>query len=266
MIPKYLYHYTTVETLKKILASSNIRFTRLDLLNDPYEGLIFMDNIPRNKEFFRKLIYCACFTEQAIESVNLWAVYTDMRGVRIKLKSNMFVENLSLMEHKDSFVPYGNLDDKLTRKIQIGKESFDLTISRIFGPIKISYVHTLEETTGIVIDGAIKSPEVENDSFMRAYDLRELGLRKINYWNFEDEWRYKLQFAEAVNEKNDLINYDYYVKSPEYIDIPLHSHISEITLGPRITEEDCIDLKLFLKNNKFDIPVVESKIKIGKWR
>lgn len=44
MIPKYLYHYTNVDSLLKILQSQTIRFTRLDLLNDPYEGnFLFSD-------------------------------------------------------------------------------------------------------------------------------------------------------------------------------------------------------------------------------
>lgn len=34
--PKYVYHYTSIETLASILDSGKIRFTRLDYLNGFY--------------------------------------------------------------------------------------------------------------------------------------------------------------------------------------------------------------------------------------
>lgn len=38
MILKYLYHYTSTDTLKKIISGKTIKFSRLDTMNDPLEG------------------------------------------------------------------------------------------------------------------------------------------------------------------------------------------------------------------------------------
>jgi hypothetical protein len=35
---QYLYHYTTVESLYKIIESGAFRFSRIDKVNDPVEG------------------------------------------------------------------------------------------------------------------------------------------------------------------------------------------------------------------------------------
>lgn len=40
MIPKFLYQYTDIESLEKIYKTKTILFKRLDLLNDPFEGVV----------------------------------------------------------------------------------------------------------------------------------------------------------------------------------------------------------------------------------
>ena len=61
MIPKYLYQYTDIDSLEKIYTTKKILFKRLDLLNDPYEGLA-KDKLGLEIEKARKYIYCSCWT------------------------------------------------------------------------------------------------------------------------------------------------------------------------------------------------------------
>ena len=63
MIPKYVYHYTSIDSLKKIIESKKIRFKRLDLLNDPYEGLHEFENLDNYSGELRKVIYCSWWTD-----------------------------------------------------------------------------------------------------------------------------------------------------------------------------------------------------------
>ena len=105
MIPRYLYHYTSIETARKILESRKIRFTRLDLLNDPYEGEFMLPEIDLYQGELRKVVYCSCWNADESESVNLWHIYTNMNGVRIKIKSSMFKKEMLLTEQKSGFVP-----------------------------------------------------------------------------------------------------------------------------------------------------------------
>ena len=65
MIPKYLYHYTKIDTMKKIIDSHKIRFTRLDLLNDPCEGIVQFTDVTRHLNIIIKIKKCiwvwACY-------------------------------------------------------------------------------------------------------------------------------------------------------------------------------------------------------------
>lgn len=94
MIPKYLYHYTSIDAIKEIVDSQKNRFTRLDLLNDPYEGIVDFEDIKEYPNINQKVIYCSCWTPETSESVILWTIYTKMKGVRIKVKSNLFSYNI----------------------------------------------------------------------------------------------------------------------------------------------------------------------------
>ena len=83
--PKYLFHYTSIDKLCLILRNRSLRFTRLDKVNDPEEGLT--RHFPSSKFF----TYVSCWTSEEKESLLLWKMYSaDMKGVRIRLPINMF--------------------------------------------------------------------------------------------------------------------------------------------------------------------------------
>jgi len=63
MIPKYLYHYSSIEKLGNIIEHGTIRFTRLDVLNDPLEGLL--DDM--EDTVFKMLVYRG---RNAVEEIN----------------------------------------------------------------------------------------------------------------------------------------------------------------------------------------------------
>ena len=83
----YLYHYTTVQALAAILNSGNIRFKRLDLVNDPEECEIKIEGF----EHIKRLIYVSSWTDNVEETLPMWKMYTNnYEGVRIGLPINMF--------------------------------------------------------------------------------------------------------------------------------------------------------------------------------
>lgn len=111
MIPKYLFHYTSLEGLKSIIKSKNIRFTRIDKLNDPYDGSIPVSNVPFKKTYFAKTTYVSCWTSQEKESISLWDLYTKMKGFRLKMKSSLFSKNMVLKESKNMIIPISNISE-----------------------------------------------------------------------------------------------------------------------------------------------------------
>lgn len=84
-----LYHYTSIETLACILESKQIRFNRLDRVDDLREAQV-VDGI-----HFGKYLFASCWTHGSGESIPLWHMYTDdMRGVRIAAPEYPFQSRL----------------------------------------------------------------------------------------------------------------------------------------------------------------------------
>lgn len=81
------YHYTTLETFKKILESKKLRFTRGDsvTLNDLHEC-----DEKGSKELHQRS-YIACFTTRFDESIAMWKLYSNGNPniVRIQMSSEI---------------------------------------------------------------------------------------------------------------------------------------------------------------------------------
>lgn len=257
MTPKYLYHYTKIETLIKIIESQKIRFTRLDLLNDPYEGIVVFEDIKEYSNIQQKCIYCSCWTPEETESVGLWKIYTDMRGVRIKIRSDLFVndyEGFKCREIKEGFVPVSEI--KPIALLDKGK------INEIVGPIKISYVNDLKATYQNAIGTSIANAGKEDEFMMYDISFDELGIRKLDYWKFENECRYLIcPFIKLRAGKNAFENVPDF-PTPEYIDIPFYKDIEEILVGPEVSNEQIDEITKFLETEKNNISVSKSPIKI----
>ncbi len=84
-----IYHYTSIETLALILDTKKIRFTRLDLVNDPEEALN-EENID-----IRKNIMVSCWTKESEENIPMWHMYTNKNGsgVRIGVEDEIIETN-----------------------------------------------------------------------------------------------------------------------------------------------------------------------------
>ncbi|MBQ2883584.1 MAG: DUF2971 domain-containing protein [Alphaproteobacteria bacterium] len=256
MIPKYVYHYTSLSTLREIINSGNIRFTRLDLLNDPYEGIHTIDcNMDYNSDS-RKLIYCSCWTDCSEESISMWSVYGDMKGTRIKIKSNMFSEKFFVHECAIGFVPVSKVEQIETSVIGNVKAN----IKEIFGPYKINYVETVEETYDNVLQKSLANKGSANEFLFNKIQLYELGMKKIKHWEYEKEWRYKICPFSGVAGDNQAFQQLTNINTLEHIDIPFINPIEEIILGPKCTDDDYEELKKFLSDKSINILPQKSKI------
>ena len=82
---KYIYHYTTVDSVKKILTNKTIRLNRLDRVDDKTESESF-----RNVNL-AKYLFVSSWTKEDDENLSLWNEYANNKqGVRIGLPENMF--------------------------------------------------------------------------------------------------------------------------------------------------------------------------------
>lgn len=266
MIPKYLYHYTSIDTLKKIIDNKTIRFTRLDLLNDPYEGFVSIETKNDVVELPINFMYCSCWSPVEEESVAMWDIYTKRKGVRIKLKYDMFLsptfQNMTLGEINGIVFPltktntiYCNIDDKQD------------PVSQVYGPINVIYENDVELNSFAVDKHEIKNGDKSEFLLNDVYLLRK-SRSKINHWSYEKEYRYILSpfieihgSDEAINPENESINSQMNFK--KYIDIRLYQNIEEVILGPDISSKEQVDIEKYLREKGID-NIKKSSVKINK--
>lgn len=261
MIPKYLYHYTDITSLEYIYNDKTIKFQRLDLLNDPFEGIVI------NKEGMsfdtaRKSIYCSCWTSESKESIAMWGIYRGFRGIRIKMLSTMFSKNIMLREIEDGFIPYGMLSRPIETKHRGSMDGRVITIDKVYGPYSLQYVQDVDETfSGAVAE--LRDTSLQLSHGYKDIKLLELGNKKIDYWNYEQEWRFKITpFSDMLVDLNADKTEDLNANE-EYFLVPYSGEILEIMLAPCV-EDDTINRIKQLLGNKYNDLVRRSEIKMQK--
>ena len=208
-----IYHYTSLESLACILKSQKFRFSRMDKMNDPLEG-------DKAKSVAREM-FCSSWTTSNNESLPLWKMYTDLKGIRIGLSKDLFLSthgNVCFSKKIDqSYYEIAPINlSNLSKSV-----CYD--IDRIYGPIPISYVSDIEKYNSIY--EAEKNPiSVINN--------------KLAHWQHEQEIRFVcFPHSDGVTF---LLNDPWSIKRGEelketFIDIPfnINSLLNiEILKGP----------------------------------
>ncbi|WP_026523782.1 hypothetical protein [Butyrivibrio sp. MB2005] len=256
MIPKYLYHYTSIDTLKKILENKTIKFSRLDTMNDPLEGII---TINESQELLnaRKCMYCSCWSEESEESISMWGVYNRFRGVRIKARSDLFADFQGVMECECGFVPYGAIDP-VDSGVRATIDKRPIMINKVYGPIKVTY-QPLSELQGCIAKEGDFWEGINEPSF--KIKIADIGNHKNSFWEYEKEWRYKLSAFSAIGARdietlksgsNDYLMKEMYVH--------IKRNIEEIVMGPETTDDEFHELVKYLNDKELNICIRKSDI------
>lgn len=273
---KYLYHYTSIDTLLLILKNKTICFNSLVNVDDLEE--CETGDIKKLGRF----CYASCWTDSDEELIALWSMYTpNMQGVRIKLEQFPFVKynykkgDYYFKEDSTSFINYKELteDDKasivpncptLTKVIYTDDESLLFPISK-----------NIEKKT-INTNGKITN--TENIS----YKIDKIGKYKRKNWEFQNEIRYLISMApwsvrelelcskqkDFVKAQRELLNRleDENIKAPydRYflkLDENKLENI-EILLGPKVTEAQKEMVNLIVKEYCPTAKISQSTLKI----
>lgn len=252
-VPKYLYHYTNINTLALILKNKTIKFSSLDKVDDLEES---QTNDLGN---FGKYCFVSCWTENEEESIPFWHMYTQNKeGVRIKLPSNPFKKYVIPKEitKTEDILTYFNPVNLLTNNYFI--QPF-LDILR-----KVEYTDDISLLYPKVYFRTKKSTEL---------DVTNLGKYKRTYWSFQKEWRYwffvfpgtieDLKTKNPINkwiENKDLPFDDYYLS----IDDEAFKRM-EIILGPNTNEGHQIIVESLIDKYNQNAKALDSSLK-GKIR
>ncbi len=263
--PKYLYHYTSIEGLSYILSSKQIRFSRLDLLDDLNEGKS-KDPLDWGKYFF-----VSCWTEDSEESIPLWNMYTpEMKGVRIKLPIDMFKKHILDLNDIPSFIQFADTsivprDKNVIVESYLPYEKLHgenyIVLSNCFSaelwPLKVEYTNDIENLNKKYIHYDEKTDKTIISYF-------EIAKYKKKVWAFQNEWRFRICCLNAASYKlkNKMSEDDYFdlmMKkmstlgdgvSQEYFFMDLNDKslsTLEVVLGPKVDYSHEIIVKSLLK-------------------
>ena len=189
VVPKYLYHYTSLETLALILKNRTIAFNSLINVDDIEEAeTADMAN-------FGKYVYVSCWTDVETESIAMWNLYTpNMQGVRIKLPVFPFKRfHYDAGQHYsqkpfDSYINYDRLyqDNKCTITPNM-PELYPVTYTRD----KKLLMPKVRNGTKEDVERFLSFKTLEDVQNVNAgYSFAMLGKFKREDWRFQREWRY----------------------------------------------------------------------------
>lgn len=157
-----LYHYTSINNFALILKTHKIKFSRLDKVNDPTEGLV--------NDFYNLSPYAfiSSWTSRKEEDLALWNMYTpNMRGVRIELELPLFNSN-SIDDIEDLI---------FSNKEFLNEEKGYIIIGGKNEPLKIEYTNNIKLLRPSVLDET-------------GVNIGSIGKHKRTIWAIEQESRY----------------------------------------------------------------------------
>ncbi|TCN72060.1 DUF2971 domain-containing protein [Acetobacteroides hydrogenigenes] len=175
-----IHHYTTIENLALILRNRNIRFNRLDRVDDLEEG-----NTVSNGINLSKYVFVSCWTESDEESIPLWKLYADGKsGVRISLENNFFEEYDIKSSDRISVV------DETVKSILSFEEMFNKQYIFISFVNDSNFFYRPIEYVDDIITRTENVVQRRGDAIMISFG--EVGKYKHKRWAFQDESRFVL--------------------------------------------------------------------------
>ena len=186
-----IYHYTSINTLALILKHKNIRFNRLDRVDDISEAKAY------GKYDLAKYLFVSCWTDLEKESIPQWHMYTnEMTGVRISLPKKCFHQRE--LQHKPEWgvvsktlspIPLNRIytDEYIVLTSFLKKDQFQR---------KIQYVPNIDE----VYREAVKLNESADGSRvdLRIDEIGKLASFKNEDWKFQHEFRFVLFIIPSI--------------------------------------------------------------------
>lgn len=254
---RYLYHYTSLETLALILKNKTLCFNNLLNVDDIEEAQ------SKDMGMFGKFVYVSCWTEDNEESIPLWNLYTpNMHGVRIKLPEYPFklyhFKKGEFFLDKDisTYINIANIYSE--NKCSITPDcpilvmvEYDNNNDKIYPIVrKESYSGALQDFLK-----AKSLDELKRKNINVTYSFKEIGNYKRKNWEFQKEWRYKINIAPmGLQESNPLSlekQQEYCRRLEDKTTAPPYQRIflnmdenalrkMEVVFGPRMTDAEKI--------------------------
>ena len=270
---KYLYHYTSVDSLALILKNKTIRLNPLDKMDD------LQEQKTADVENLGKFVFVSSWTDDPTESIPMWKLYTNSTaGVRIKLRENPFVWHGTLakdvaaktgMQLTPDSDPEGKLPTflDLSEMMAKGYMSVQAYNGRILEKVQYTDdLSKLEPTVVKIDDGKVH------------LNIGSLGRYKNKHWEFQNEWRYimtfmSMNFKVGVEMMSQMFSMSVTKmtqgKEPppfRYYDLDIDPKCfeeMEITCSPQMTYGNRVILETLVEKYNPSAKIIESEL-LGK--
>lgn len=273
MMTRYLYHYTTVESLALILANKSIKFNPLTNLDDPLEAQ-FSDY-----DAFGSLCFVSGWTDVQKERHEMWNAYSSKRaGVRIALEENPF----RIYENPPQQVAKGIICERLKRKgpndpiqslipiKEMREQGFTCAEALTIDNLLCKVIYTDNEE--------LLRPSVSEDRGLDGMllHLNKVGRHKAKLWEYQSEWRYRLRIMpgfllEPSPNWGDLAVHAFEVVAKNRLRLGFDSIFLKIsgeafkrmriTMSPCITDANRAIVNALVAQYNPDATLVESELK-----
>ena len=270
---KYLYHYTSVDSLALILKNKTIRLNPLDKMDD------LQEQKTADVENLGKFVFVSSWTDDPTESIPMWKLYTNSTaGVRIKLRENPFAWHGTLakdvaaktgMQLTPDSDPEGKLPTFLDLSEMMAKGY--MSAQAYNGKIleKVQYTDDLSKLEPAV---------VKIDDGKVHLNIGSLGRYKNKHWEFQNEWRYimtfmSMNFKVGVEMMSQMFSMSVTKmtqgKEPppfRYYDLDIDPKCfeeMEITCSPQMTYGNRVILETLVEKYNPSAKIVESEL-LGK--
>ena len=193
---EFLYHYTSLDSLEKILENRTLRLSPLTQMDDLEEKEI------EDLKILASFCYVSSWTYESDEKERMWEMYGDHKeGVRIGMRVLPFqtyscteeerkiIEGLGLTRNYDEM--YVSVEDMIRGGFITGNQG-DLSLFR-----KIKYTDDVKK----------RIPKIySKKNRKRKISLYELGVYKNRSWEYQDEARYIIIHSRTVPAVVIIIN------------------------------------------------------------
>jgi hypothetical protein len=273
--PKYLYHYTTMETARLILENRTIRFNNLNRTDDVLESQTSDAGIAG------KYVFVSCWSPNPLENILLWAMYSGgFSGVRLRMRFDPFLDILkSIKDIIPAILDSTSTASKPTLRMVIPLEHITNGkytciapfVDQAFGydSCVVKYTDDLE---------LLKPKILEMKGSIISYNFKAVGEYKSKEWEIQNEVRYKIyavpvkiwNFINGDNRHNVVFeglvsmirNEDLPIK---YIDLDIDEDAfkdMEIMIGPKVDNDERESFIEFVKEKNPDCKIVNSNLQL----
>ena len=276
IMPRELYHYTSISNFALILKNRTICFNPLSKMDDPDEEIGIEFGKRKN---VGKHLYVSCWTDEEKESIPMWNQYAgSMHGVRICLPIMLFKHyGYGKGEYGASRDTVMHID--MAKYYHEDKITFPQDVT--YGPIEYTEDESIlyPDYKKIISTGKVIKTEEGYYTAERKqyYQLAMLGKHKRTAWSFQKEWRYliytipygmksyKTDDEEQDKEISRRLDDDTYMPEYEHLFLDISDYAfkqMKILLGPRMNQGEKYMVNCILKQGQFEGTVEESKLKI----